>query len=997
MVSEDSLPSRPAPDIAELARVKALLRQRLDLAGQEPSPRIGRFAVLERVGQGGMGIVYGVYDDRLDRRVALKLIAKADTERERARVRREARAMAKLDHPNVVSVFEVGEHEGRLFIVMEYVAGTTLQEWQCDAGRGTDEVLDAYLQAARGLAAAHAAGLVHRDFKPENAIVDETGRVRVLDFGLAYEHGATVASTLRSDSADAPAEETRASSAGALIGTPAYMSAEQFAGDVADHRADQFAFCVALWEALAGERPFAGRTRREIAEAVTAGTIRPPPRPSKLPAWLRPLLERGLDPQRGERWESMDALVVALERGRHPSRGRWRRALTAGGASAAIAAAVWMVRPAELDPCVDASSHFDPVWSPARRESLGEVLGGIAAPFAAAAATKVDGLLAGYADAWIAGYRDACEAHVRGTQSVELFGRRIRCLEERRRHFDALVDVLEEADARVLENAPILAAGLPKTESCADAVYVSADVLPPEDPAVAAEVAELRDELAHVLALEDAGRYAAAKPAAEAAVERAAALEYPPILLDALDRLASVHVALGELSVARDVARRGFVVAGLVADRSAASNHSLLGIVAFGLHDYDEALMHHRRALAIRTALQAGESDEVAATHMNIGNVLNARRELHEARQHFETALAIRTRVWGPEHPLLAANHATIARLLVEEGDYEAAIVEYRRAIEICTATLGEDHPHAIAWRSDVALALVQLGRYEESVAEGEAALAAAMRAPDDNGRALIGIHVVVAQASARLEDDRRDRARFEAALALDLRTHGEEHLEVLRARNELAANAYFDGLHERALDEARKALAIGVRVLGENHADVARCRANIGLALAAQGKPDEAEAELRRALAAATAARSDDVVAHRVDLAGLLHGLGRDAEALELLRPEELREAVAPAPSEVDRLAFTAMTAHALGVPAVTSLARERLQRISTTDPLAKHLQTVLRLVDAVLQPPSEQSRDELHFVRPLLAMQGMWPFVAAVDRWSAALRRAAPVGEKP
>jgi len=309
--------------------------------------RIGRFTLLEFVGRGGMGVLYAVaHDKQLDRRVVLKLLGRPSAPELRARLQRDARALARLNHPNVVPVFEVGEHEGQLFIVMEFVRGITFRRWIAESKPDLPRILETCLQAGRGLAAAHEAGLVHRDFKPEAMLVDEDGRVRVLDFGLAIRD-----TDMRSTGPVGPDRlptrqegnvfDTLLTLTGSILGTPAYMAPEQMLGESADHRADQFAFCIVLWEALCGERPFPGDNVSQLVQKVVDGKVRPPPRDSAMPPWLRPVLERGLSRRSAHRWDSMEALLVTIERGGVERRHRWSRAL--GGALVAVGAATGAV------------------------------------------------------------------------------------------------------------------------------------------------------------------------------------------------------------------------------------------------------------------------------------------------------------------------------------------------------------------------------------------------------------------------------------------------------------------------------------------------------------------------------------------------------------------------------------------------------------------------------------------------------------------------------
>ncbi len=300
--------------------------QRDDLPGPAALPagtRVGRYVVTGTLGAGGMGIVYAADDPQLGRRVSLKLLRAAlpgpgSSEAARVRLHREARAMARLSHPNVVAVHDVGTWQGQVFVAMELVDGQNLRLWRGSAERSVNEILDVFLAAGRGLCAAHAAGMVHRDFKPDNVLVGRDGRVCVTDFGLArsvedpWQAAALeLAPTLAATEADP--ELTRP---GAILGTPAYMAPEQHAGGNVDTRTDQFSFCVALYEALHGERPFSGRTIDDLAQAVAAGRVAAPPRGARVPARLRRILLRGLSPRPGDRWPTMELLLAALGRDR---------------------------------------------------------------------------------------------------------------------------------------------------------------------------------------------------------------------------------------------------------------------------------------------------------------------------------------------------------------------------------------------------------------------------------------------------------------------------------------------------------------------------------------------------------------------------------------------------------------------------------------------------------------------------------------------------------
>ncbi|MCY0989923.1 protein kinase [Nannocystis sp. ILAH1] len=307
-----------------------------------PGDRLGRYRLLRVLGQGGMGVVYVAYDEQLDRRVAIKRV-RTDSRGSSAhgRILHEAKALAQLSHPNVVQIFEVSASAGRIFIAMEYVAGRTLRAWTTRwraAGGSQRELLDMFVQAGRGLAAAHAQGLVHRDFKPENVLVGDDGRARVVDFGLVT-WGDEGDEPAPAPAADERGPQLRLTAAGVLLGTPAYMSPEQFADRLADPRSDQFSFCAALYEALCGARAFAGETVAELHRAVLAGDLREPG--ERVPPWLAAVLRRGLSRRPEDRFPSMSELLDRLAS--DPLAARRQRLRVAGLALASALASMLFV------------------------------------------------------------------------------------------------------------------------------------------------------------------------------------------------------------------------------------------------------------------------------------------------------------------------------------------------------------------------------------------------------------------------------------------------------------------------------------------------------------------------------------------------------------------------------------------------------------------------------------------------------------------------------
>jgi len=329
----------PSGDAALLATAAASDAGIVVPGVQAPGKKLGRYTLVERLGSGAMGVVWRAEDPHLGRHVALKLLRRAD-EALTERLVREARAMAQVNHPNVVTVYEVGEAEdGTSFIAMEVVTGQSLRAWQKSERRSNRDIVAAYIDAGKGLAAAHAAGIVHRDFKPDNVLVGDDERVRVTDFGLA--------AAKPSEGAPRPFSvgDVNLTTSGSVLGTPAYMAPEQFTGGNVDPRTDQFNFCVSLYEALYGERPFAGASFTELGDNVIFGRVAPPPAGARVSAGLRAILLRGMASKPNERFPTMNDLLHEL--GRDRAR-RWRRTgYIASGVAAALLLGLiadWSVR-----------------------------------------------------------------------------------------------------------------------------------------------------------------------------------------------------------------------------------------------------------------------------------------------------------------------------------------------------------------------------------------------------------------------------------------------------------------------------------------------------------------------------------------------------------------------------------------------------------------------------------------------------------------------------
>ncbi len=437
----------------EYVRVKSMVRGTLFGRGATPL-RVGRFSVLERIGQGGMSIVYAAYDDELDRKVALKLLHPEGASKHQApeRLRREAQAIARLSHPNVIPVYEVGEHEGQVFLAMEFVRGVTLRSWLGGRPRAWSEVSEVLLQAARGLAAAHRAGIVHRDFKPDNVMVDDDGRVRVLDFGVAAVGLDEAADTML----DIRPRDAKLTHDGSLIGTPIYMAPECLAREPASPSSDLYSFCAVCFEALAGRRHRSGDT---IAKLEASGANAPSfSSDVAAPTRVRAAILRGLAADPADRHADMDTLITALQP-RH--RRRWL--VPMAGIVVATGIAAWGIA-ADSDSCQTGANAMQDIWSSAVKSRVHDTLVATTPSVSLREWDAATGALDDYADRWGAAHASHCNTDgPDGEAALE----QALCFEWLLGDFEAVVTTLGQGPS--LSQVPTSVGGLDDPIACTDA------------------------------------------------------------------------------------------------------------------------------------------------------------------------------------------------------------------------------------------------------------------------------------------------------------------------------------------------------------------------------------------------------------------------------------------------------------------------------------------------------------------------------------------------
>jgi eukaryotic-like serine/threonine-protein kinase len=869
----------------------------------EPGTTVGRYLVLERLGAGGMGVVYTAYDRTLDRKVALKILRR-DRSGPHAETRlvREAQALAQLAHPNVVAVHDVGEVGGHVLVAMEFVAGATLRQWLDRERRPWREVLRVFLAAGRGLAAAHAVGLVHRDFKPENVLLGEDGRVRVVDFGLA-RRAAEVSPPAPSDAsagaaaagAEPSALATPLTVAGALVGTPAYMSPEQYRGEATSPRSDQFAFATALYEALYGEHPFRGGATSDLRGRIVEGRVREEPSATAVPPWLRRVLLRALAPDPEARYPSMEALLAALAE--DPAARRRRRLVAAAAAVlviAAGAAALWTLR-ARGQLCAGGGARLAEVWNPAVAQTAGAAFAASGKPYAAGVWRAVAARLSSYGAAWAAQHREACEAtRLRGEQSEDLLDRRMACLERRRLELGALVGELGGAGRALAPEAVDRAAdavsSLGSLAECADAGLLTARVRPPSDPAVAARVESVEADLGRAKALWATGRFPEALTVAEGAAGQARELGYRPAEATALVRLGDVLDEEGRYAEEKAKLREALVAAeaggdapnriraqvqmawvlgyrlGEVEEAGFWMRLAEAGVVGLGgdaelaalveVHQaiqmfqegaYAEAAEHGLRALPALAATYGEESYEVGGAENDVGLALMQAGRYDDSRAHLERSIAIYRQLYGGEHPKVAEVQTNLALLLWTTRDFEGSLREGLAALAIRRKVLPADHPDLAVALNNIGQSLQNLGRYGEA------------------------------------------RTYMIEALGLVERTRGPDHPDVAGMLNNLAYSYRVDHRYDEAAETYRRSLAVYEKALGPRHPLLAYPLVGLGITALERGRPAEAIAPLERAYALRRAGevQPKDRAGSTFQLARALAAAGRDRPRARRLAAE--------------------------------------------------------------------------------------------------------------
>ena len=755
---------------------------------------VGRYLITETLGAGSMGVVYCAYDPKLHRRLAIKFLRHkgAGGSLGTQRLLREAQALARLAHPSVVSVHDVGTEDGQVFLAMEFCSGGTLQEWLATETPSQAEVLARFLAAGEGLAAAHAQGLVHRDFKPANVLLTTDGHAKVTDFGLAFSE--TSASPVQENiELDAAITQT-----GALVGTPAYMAPEQLRGEQSGQASDQFSFCVALWEGLSGTRPFAGASIPTLLVSIKEQTFAETS--ESIPAKLRAILTKGLRESPDERHTSMASLLSELA---HVARPR-RRAAAVGALLAAVVAgsAVVYAWPSnEASACTGSERHLAQSWSAERQLAIQEAFQRSGLPGAEQQWKRVSESMNRYATSWTLAHRQSCEAtKVYGEQSTDTLDLRMGCLRRLDNDFASLSELYANANTEIVARSLAMVGELQDSSLCADMPYLEARGKLPADPETRKRIEVVERALASVEALESAGSYKEAMSNANALVRQATDLGHKATLAEVLFVRGRIAGRLGEL----DAATNDLGDALLAAEASA------------------------HQALRVEISLELGRTTGTRGAKVEAGMQL--------AKQAYAIAEGQgRQPQWIGEALLLQA------QLWQAKGNYEKAeglLAEARAIVEASPQGLPLLRASLAMFRGKLSYAHGKLAEaetyYEQARVGMEETLGAA--------------HPLVANVLVNLGTLAKDRRDFEKALVLYeeakerfAQSLGPEHVRVAQVLGNIALVHTEAGPLEQALEEHLQSLKILQRELGDNHQSVGLQLNNVGLALTYLRRGEEA------------------------------------------------------------------------------------------------------------------------------------------------------------
>lgn len=871
---QDEPVSEPAPRKPDSA-LRLSGRRELEVIAETvtgqtaPPERLGQYEVTKRLGRGAFGEVYLGYDAELHRPAALKLLRGAAGPDAKARLRKEAQAMAALNHPALLTVYGFGEFEGRVFIAMEYAEHGTMRDWIRQA-RSTDEIVQQVAHAARGLHAAHQAGLVHRDVKPSNILIGNDGRARVSDFGLVYAE-ASLPTLTSSGSGSAQT---------AMGGTPPYMSPELFDPSPPTPRSDEFALCITLYELLFDARP---NWQQTIIDGVEVPSTRPRPK-APTPGWLRDVLIRGLKTDPNERYASLAELAKVLDEGR--GRRARRQRLVGAAVVVSIAAGLgWTARSSNAEaPCTTAESSLAGVWDQPRAAAIRSAIGNSELSFTDATWTTVKQTLDEYAARWVDAHQDTCAAtEIRHERSPQLMDKAMACLERRKRQLAAFVGVLERGDAATIASAPLGATQLQHVSECTDLERLLS-AAPPPPPERADAVATLGRTVADADALRQAGSVSDAAAMLDTVESLIETTDYEPLRQQYRFARASLASNRRQPEGEMSALLAAFASASRSGRRDDASKAAQrLAVALAWAGDYDAGA----RWITVAEAATDPSDGAVANARLEMGRgtVTLLRGDPHQASRHYQAAVTLLTKAFGPNDIRLIPALRNLGNAQQDDGDYHRAQQTWEHALQLTTARLGPRHPEAATLIGNLAFLACELGQPDRGGQLAQQALEIEEQTYGANHPSVADALSVVARAA-------RDLGHLQQSHTLLVRADA-----IYASSPDTAANsartAALDGLSDLALTRgdiaasaayAERSVELSRASLPADHPDLAAALSNLARVRSMQGRAAES-------LAGATEA--DEILLRRfgpdhplrIDVLGVRSGallyLDRYAEAI--------------------------------------------------------------------------------------------------------------------
>jgi len=808
----------------------------------QPGAHLGRLEIRETLGTGAFGVVVAAYDPKLKRKLAVKILrpevfGSRGGHDAQKRLMREARAMAKISHPNVVTVHDIGTFHGQVYIAMEFVAGSHLRAWLAKEKRSWQEIVETFSSAGRGLAAAHHEGLVHRDFKPDNVLVSSSGAVRVADFGLvSISSNSEAVASSEFEVPRSSSEELDITRVGAVMGTALYMAPEQHRGHEAGPSADQFSFCVALYSALCGQQPFKGDNYEELRDNVLEGKLQAPPSGTGVPKRIWPILATGMSLDPASRHESMDVLLSALADNPLPRRKKQLQVAALVLAGAGAMAAFTLSRSNTDSICQHAADKLQGTWDSTTK-------GRLAQTYSSASRSdefsRLRGAVDQYTGDWVSVRTRVCEAtNLVGDQSESLLDLRMMCLDQRLGYLGELLGRLEQgADAEMLDKAVTASLSLPSLDSCTRQDAISMQMPLPAGVDERNAIAALDRSVDKAQALFDLGEPKAARDVLQGALKKP--VDYPPSMGKLTNLLGKTLSDMGELDEGERLLNKSVEYATAAGDDLlvASSWLALMHIVGVERENYESGYEMGRMA---HLALIRGKANAISLAGANKATAMIMMREGKASEAIALMQSDFETYQEEGDETEFAFYLGALADAKAGDGLYKEAIADYRLSLAHLESVLGPNHPEIVYVLNNLAVALKNNRETSEARKVLERSLAIVEATYGKTHRGLVTILLNLGNLARREGDLEGAKEILERAIAVGNEVMEPGHPTVTKAIMNLGIVLISEGDYPGATGRFLVVLERAKRSFDGDHPDVAMALNNVGESLSLENKPLE-------------------------------------------------------------------------------------------------------------------------------------------------------------